>query len=79
MEHGSNFRRGVATHGNVGGSERVEDLEFQLIPGTAFGKRLQERERAFEILHGLVQRTSRHCLHAGEPQIFDGLCLIGAA
>ena len=79
LKRRADLRRRVAAHGDIGGAKRAQDLKFQLIPRRAFGEGLQQRERAFQVLHRLMQRPARHRLHAGEPEILDGLGLIAAA
>ena len=79
MKRRTDLRRRVAAYGDIGGAKRAQDLKLQLIPRWARGEALQQRERAFQVLHRLMQGSARHGLRPGEAQILDGLGLIGAA
>ena len=42
MKGGTDLRRRVAAHGDIGGAKRAQDLKFQLVPRLAFGEGLQQ-------------------------------------
>jgi len=79
LKRRADLRRRVAAYGDIGGAKRAQDLKFKLIPRRGFGEGFQQHERAFQVLHRLMQGPARHGLHAGETKVLDGLGLIAAA